>query len=111
MDTLTHNGATLSGTAVVTGQTPARSGTFTTKDLKWGNTFLNQQCNLNYGLKVKVTKETTDAQYSTVMEWIEIREPNHRLHRIPHPRRVRNPVRRNVLHGEGNEQWKPAGAC
>jgi hypothetical protein len=22
--------------------------------------------------------------------------PNNRLHRIPHPRRVRNPVRRNV---------------
>ena len=44
MDTLTHNGATLSGTAVVNGQAPARNGTFTTKDLKWGNTFLNQQC-------------------------------------------------------------------
>ena len=72
MDTLTNNGTTLTGTAVVNGQPPTRSGTFTSKDLKWGNTFLNQQCNLNSGIKVKVTKETTDAQYSTVMAWDEI---------------------------------------
>lgn len=72
MDTLTFNGMALNGTATVSGQAPKRNGTFTTKDLKWGNTFLNQPCSLNSSITVKVTKETTDSQYTTVMEWTEI---------------------------------------
>jgi len=72
MDTLSANGITLQGTAQVNGQSPKQQGIFTTNDLKVGTTFLSQSCSLNSQINVKVTKETTNSQYSTVMEWTEI---------------------------------------
>jgi len=71
MDTLSSSGLTVKGKAHVEGDAPHRHGTFLTDELKCGTTLLGQACVLNGTISVKVTKETTNAQYSSRIEWTE----------------------------------------